>query len=148
MGSSPTGMFREGPDGFCGVVMAASAPENGMSSSGGNSAASLPPAAGTSPASLREDRKRTVEAVTSKEAAAPPSCLVHTRGPPVVLSGVRRPSINTFEPLRRYWLQTSACLPQAEIRNQMVSLTCSPLEAVYWRLLATEKEVTACPEGV
>src|SRR5512143_4073108 len=120
-----------------------------MSSSGGSSATPIsPPVGAISPASLREERKRTVEAVTSKEAPALPSCLVQTRGPPVFLSGVRRPSINTLEPLRRYWLQTSACFPQAEMRNQMVSFTCSPLEAVYWRFVATEKDVTAWPEGV
>src|SRR5512132_2524626 len=119
-----------------------------MSSSAGISAPSMPPIICPSPPSPREDRKRTVPAVTSKDAPEEPSCLVQMRGPPVALSGVRRPSIKTFEPFLTYWLQTSACLPQVVTRNQMVSFTCSPLPVVYWRLVATEKDVTACPEGV
>src|SRR3990172_8823389 len=91
-----------------------------------------------SPPSWREERKRTVLAVTSNEVPAVPSCLVQMRGPPVALSGVKRPSTRTLEPFLTYWLQTSAVLPQVETRNQMVSFTCSPFEAVYWRLVATE----------
>src|SRR5919205_4171357 len=103
-----------------------------------------PPIIGPSPGpSPREDRKRTVPAVTSKEAPVEPSCLFQMRGPPVALSGVRRPSIRTFEPFLRYWLQISACLPQVVTRNQTVSLTCSPLPVVYCRFVATENDVTA-----
>src|SRR5512134_2399447 len=111
----------------------------------------MPPMPITGPSPLispREDKKRTVPAVTSKEAPMEPSCLFQMRGPPVFLSGVRRPSMRTFEPFLRYWLQISACLPHVVTRNQMVSLTCSPLPVVYWRLVATENDVTACPEGV
>src|SRR5512139_3905756 len=106
------------------------------------------PIMGASPPSPREERNRTVPAVTSKEAPAVPSCLVQMRGPPVALSGVSLPSINTFVPFLTYWLQTSACFPQVVTRNQIVSLTCSPFPVVYCRLVATEKDVTACPEGV
>src|SRR5512135_3374249 len=118
-----------------------------MSSSAGAVAispasADMPPPPPPSP-SARVLRKRTVPAVTSNEAPELPSCFVQMRGPPVFLSGVRRPSTRTLEPFLRYWLQISACLPQAEIRNQMVSLTCSPLEDVYLRFDATEKDVTA-----
>src|SRR5689334_6865883 len=106
-----------------------------MSSSGGSSAISMPPPPAMGPPppspSPREERKRTVDAVTSKEEPEEPSCLVQMRGPPVFLSGVRRPSIKTLDPRLTYWLQTSAVLPQVEMRNQMVSLTCSPLPAVY-----------------
>src|SRR5262245_1167426 len=98
--------------------------------------------------SPREDRKRTVEAFTSKDEPVEPSCFVQTRGPPVALSGVRRPSTKTLMPFLTYWLQASACLRQVVKRHQIVSLTCSPLPVVYWRLEASEKEVTACPEGV
>src|SRR5512135_53129 len=98
--------------------------------------------------SARVLRKRTVPAVTSKLAPELPSCFCQMRGPPVFLSGVRRPSTRTLEPFFRYWLQISACLPQAEIRNQIVSLTCSPFDEVYFRLEATGNEVTAWPDGV
>src|SRR5260221_11481137 len=101
----------------------------------------MPPCMGTpapSP-SPRADKKRTVEAFTSKDEPAEPSDLVQMRGPPVTLSGVRRPSTRTFMPFLTYWLQTSACLPQVVTRNQIVSLTCSPLPVVYWRLVATVK---------
>src|SRR5512135_447852 len=87
--------------------------------------------------SLRDERKRTVLAVTSKEARAEPLWSVHMRGPPVFWSGVNRPSTSTLEPFLTYWLQTSACLPQVVTRNQIVSFTCSPLLDVYWRLVAT-----------
>src|SRR5512144_76093 len=120
-----------------------------MSSSAG--AVAISPASEAAPPesdSARVLRKRTVCALTSKEAPELPSCFCQMRGPPVFLSGVRRPSTRTFEPFLRYWLQISACLPHAETRNQIVSLTCSPLEEVYLRLDATENEVTAWPEGV
>src|SRR6266545_7127315 len=122
-----------------------------MSSSGDSSARSILLVAATGPASPispREDRKRTVAAVTSNDEAVEPSPFVQIRGPPVALSGVRRPSTNTFIPFFTYWLQTSACLPQVETQNQIVSLICSPLPVVYCRLVATENEVTAWPEGV
>src|SRR6266542_1250797 len=122
-----------------------------MSSSGGSSAISMPPPPETgplSPTSPRAERKRTVVGVISNEEPAVPSCLVQMRGPPVVLSGVRRPSTSTLEPFFTYWLQASADFPHVETRNQIVSLTCSPFPAVYWRLVATEKDVTACPDGV
>src|SRR5450759_505718 len=93
-------------------------------------------------------RKRTVCAETSKEARLVPSWACQMRGPPVTGSAVNRPSNSTFEPFLRYWLQVSPVLPQAETRNQMVSLTVSALLLVYWRLVATEKDVTAWPEGV
>jgi hypothetical protein len=41
-----------------------------------------PPLGAASPASLREERKRTVEADTSKDAPELPSCFCHMRGPP------------------------------------------------------------------
>src|SRR5664279_1410870 len=98
----------------------------------------MPPLPETGPLSLtspRAERKRTVVAVISNEAPAVPSCLVQIRGPPVVLSGVRRPSISTLDPFFTYWLHASAVFPHVETRNQMVSLTCSPFPAVYWRLV-------------
>jgi hypothetical protein len=61
---------------------------------------------------------------------------------PVVGSGLKRPSTSTLLPLCRYWLQTSACLPHTEMRNQMVSLTVCPAALVYWRLQASGKLVT------
>src|SRR5512140_244750 len=120
-----------------------------MSSSAG--AVAMSPLSETMPPpspSARVLRKRTVPAVTSKDAPDEPSCFCQMRGPPVFLSGVSRPSTSTLEPFLRYWLQISACLPHAEMRNQIVSLTCSPLEDVYLRLDATENDVTAWPEGV
>src|SRR5512143_320741 len=111
----------------------------------------MSPASGAAPPpslSPRVVRKRTVCALTSKEEPEVPSCFCQMRGPPVFLSGVSRPSTSTFEPFFRYWLQISACLPHADIRNQMVSLTCSPLDDVYFRFEATENEVTAWPDGV
>src|SRR5512143_2421674 len=120
-----------------------------MSSSAG--AVAISPASGAAPPlslSPRVVRKRTVCALTSNEEPEVPSCFCQIRGPPVFLSGVSRPSISTREPFFRYWLQISACLPHAETLNQIVSLTCSPLEEVYLRLDATENEVTAWPEGV
>src|SRR4026207_1600995 len=120
-----------------------------MSSSAGISAPSMPPIMGPSLlSSPREERHRPLPAVTSKEAPMEPSCLFQIRGPPVFLSGVSLPSIRTFEPFLRYWLQISACLPHVVTRNHLVSLTCSPLPVVYWRFVATENDVTACPEGV
>src|SRR5689334_6736389 len=124
-----------------------------MSSSGAPTKEPPPisPAAAPGPSppdSPREDRKRTVLAVTSNEARGVPSCAVHTRGPPVAPSGVSRPSTSTLPPFLRYWLQTSACLPQVVTRNQTVSLIVSPALFVYWRLVATEKDVTGWPEGV
>src|SRR5512133_1981802 len=106
---------------------------------------SSPPIPSPSPLGLR---KRTVLAVTSNEAPGVPSWRFQMRGLPVLGSAFKRPSTRTLLPLCRYWLQVSACFPHAETRNQMVSLTCWPLFDVYWRLLATEKLVTAWPLGV
>ena len=72
-----------------------------------------------------------------------PSCRVHTRGPPEAGSAVKRPSMRPLLPRFKYWLQVSACLPQADTRNQTVSLTRCPSDAVNCRLVATEKFVTA-----
>src|SRR5665648_516590 len=99
-----------------------------MSSSPGSEKLPSSPPEGAEPSiSPREDRKRTVPALTSKEAREVPSWACQMRGPPVAGSLVRRPSTSTLLPFLRYWLQVSACLPQAEMRNQVVSLTCSPL---------------------
>src|SRR5512136_306988 len=118
--------------------MSPSSPEEGIPSS-----PVIAPAIPGSAVSLRELRKRTVWALTSKEARVEPSFPVQVRGPPVLASAVRRPSTSTLEPFLRYWLQISPVLPQAETRNQIVSLMVSQLLLVYWRLVATEKEVTA-----
>src|SRR5512141_1000085 len=123
--------------------MAPSSPAGPMPSSVTGAPPPVPPSV-----SPRELRKRTVWAFTSKEARDEPSCEVQMRGPPVAASAVRRPSTSTLEPFLRYWLQVSAILPQTETRNQIVSLIDSPLLLVYWRLVATEKEVTGWPEGV
>src|SRR5512136_1725647 len=121
-----------------------------MSSSAGAVAISPASEAAAPPESdsARVLRKRTVCALTSKDAPEVPSCFCQMRGPPVFLSGVRRPSMRTLEPFLRNWLQISACLPQAEMRNQITSVCFWPLLSVQERLEATEKEVTAWPEGV
>src|SRR5512142_3238790 len=112
--------------------------------------ASPPPASPAAPSpvpSPREERKRTVWALISKEAPGVPSWRVQMRGLPF-LSAFRRPSTSTLLPLCRYWLQVSAVLPNTETRNQIVSSTFSPALLVYWRLEATEKLVTGWPLGV
>src|SRR3972149_700014 len=82
-------------------------------------------------ASERDDRNRTVPALISNDALGLPSWAFQILGPPVVGSAVRRPSTNTLLPFRRYWLHVSACLPQADTLNQVVSLIDSPFLLVY-----------------
>src|SRR5512138_2102484 len=94
-----------------------------------------------------EERKTTSAAFTSKEAPGVPSCLFQMRGLPFA-SGVRRPSTYTFAPLRRYWLTSSACLPQEVTRNHTVSSCFSPAAFLKVRVVATEYEVTGVPAWV
>jgi hypothetical protein len=75
---------------------------------------------GSAPVSLRLDRNRTVAALISYVDPAVPSCGCK-RGPPVLISRDKAAFDRTLLPFVRYWLQVSACFPQTETRNQIVS---------------------------